>query len=86
MGVSSLGRKRFLETLCTLGELERVPASSLAGMPVDKGLENSGLENKEGQEHGGFYCISRNIPVGNGEPRVPDQKLEDLDFDAHFTN
>ena len=30
--------------------------------------------------------MSRNIPVGNGEPRVPDQKVEDPDFDAHFTN
>ena len=28
----------------------------------------------------------KNALVGNGEPRAPDQKLEDPDFDADFTS
>ena len=87
-GCEFTGQQEILTTLCTLREQERVPASSLAWLECQwiRDWRIQGQQNKQGREHGGFYCMSRNIPVGNGEPRVPDQKVEDPDFDAHFTN
>ena len=78
----------YLKTVRTLAEQERVRASSVAWLQCQwvKVWRTQGWQNKQEQEHGGFYCMLKNALVGNGEPRAPDQKLEDPDFDADFTS
>lgn len=87
VGVHRMERD-YLKTVRTLAEQERVPASSLAWLQCQwvRGWRTKGWQNQQEQEHGGFYCMFKNALVGNGEPRAPEQKLEDPDFDADFTS